>query len=548
MRSNRVRWEDLDPGTYEDMVAVLVSRLYPESQRIDGSGGDGGRDVVVPTENGLVVFELKSFTGRMNSSRRRQVEASLRRASEHEPVEWFLVVPIDPNPGELDWFTRVAEGYGFVCRWLGKCWLDGEMAAKPEIARYYAHGRRYELEEFLDMLRGIGAEPPPIGDGIARTAAERAGSIVDKLNELDPHYVFGLNLQPGGRIHVSVMARYPGAEEDRPWFSARFEFADTSDGEEARRSLQESLNFGTPVVIPTEYIAELTLDVPAGLGARLEDYEMLMSSPAPDVVEEVTVALAAVDSTGSVLKHLALRTEDATRGARGAQISLRDRSGAVDATLRFDTCGSILGLKWHYSQPAEFSPLDLLPAVQFAAAVETGARIAIIINGVTVGPENPGTARFGEQGEAARFARFLEHLAHVQMRTGALFAVRTQLTLEEERDIVMASRLLNGERIQATWNSIELYITPESHAAVTAALREPSPTRNTRVGGHMSLVVQDQTIPIGNITHVLESARALGWETADDNSPPETTLLRLVPADTDTVTTFLDTDSTQHTN
>ena len=102
MTPNRVRWEDLDPGTYEDMVSVLISRLHPEAQRIDGSGGDGGRDVQVPTDDGLVIFELKSFTGRMDSSRRRQVAASLERASQHEPVAWHLVVPIDPTQGELD--------------------------------------------------------------------------------------------------------------------------------------------------------------------------------------------------------------------------------------------------------------------------------------------------------------------------------------------------------------------------------------------------------------------------------------------------------------
>ena len=192
MTSNRVRWEDLESGTYEGMVSVLISRLHPEAQRIDGSGGDGGRDVHMPTDDGLVIFELKSFTGRMNPSRRRQAESSLERASQHEPAAWRLVVPIDPTPGELDWFERLSAGYDFECRWLGKCWLDGEMAHKPEIARYYAHGQRYELQEFLDLLRGIGAEPPPISDGILRSAAERASGIVDTLNQLDPHYSISL--------------------------------------------------------------------------------------------------------------------------------------------------------------------------------------------------------------------------------------------------------------------------------------------------------------------------------------------------------------------
>lgn len=58
MRSNRVDWSEPDRDTYEDMTAVLVSRLHPTAQRIDGSGGDGGRDVLVPLETGLEIYQL----------------------------------------------------------------------------------------------------------------------------------------------------------------------------------------------------------------------------------------------------------------------------------------------------------------------------------------------------------------------------------------------------------------------------------------------------------------------------------------------------------
>lgn len=544
MTSNGVRWEDLEPGTYEDMVSVLISRLHPEAQRIDGSGGDGGRDVQMPTDDGLVIFELKSFTGRMNASRRRQVASSLERASQHEPAAWRLVVPIDPSPGELDWFESVSAEYDFECRWLGKCWLDGEMAHKPEIARYYAHGRRYEVQEFLDLLRGIGAEPPPISNGILRRAAERASGIVDTLNQLDPHYVFAMNLQPEGRVQVSVIPRYPGAESDSPWLSPRLEFADTPAGDDARRALRDSVRFGTRGVIAAEHIPELTLNVPAGLGARLEGYEMVLGTPAPNIVEEVDVALVAVDSTGGVVARLPLIADEASRGTSGVEISLRDKSTAVTATVRLDATEFTFNLNWHYSQPDPFSPLDLLPAVKFAAAVEGGADIAVIFNGETLGPESPGTVRFGEPGDAARFAFLLEHLVNVQTRTGHFFNVSTQLTTDEASEIVVASRLLNGERVQATWERMQLHITPDGHEAVAAALSGTSPTHNAQVGAHMSLVIQGQTIPIGDVTRILESARVLSWEAADDSSPPGTTVLCLVPADHNTVTVFLDTECT----
>jgi hypothetical protein len=50
-----LRWEDLEPQKYENMVSVLLSRLHPDSQRIDGKGGDGGRDVqIVHTGDGSI--------------------------------------------------------------------------------------------------------------------------------------------------------------------------------------------------------------------------------------------------------------------------------------------------------------------------------------------------------------------------------------------------------------------------------------------------------------------------------------------------------------
>src|ERR1700734_3676273 len=102
MTPNRVLWSDprISPSVYEDIVAVLISRLHPDAQRVDGSGGDGGRDVLLPLPSGTEIFELKSFTGRVNPSRRLQVKRSLKRAAAHSPSAWHMVVPINPTPAE----------------------------------------------------------------------------------------------------------------------------------------------------------------------------------------------------------------------------------------------------------------------------------------------------------------------------------------------------------------------------------------------------------------------------------------------------------------
>ena len=108
----KIRWEELEPQGYEDMVSVLLSRLHPDAQRIDGKGGDGGRDVqIVHGQDDQIMdaFELKSFTGRITPSRRTQTARSLERAATLDPARWSLVVPIDPTPDEDCWFRQLGE-------------------------------------------------------------------------------------------------------------------------------------------------------------------------------------------------------------------------------------------------------------------------------------------------------------------------------------------------------------------------------------------------------------------------------------------------------
>ena len=40
MKSNRVRWSEVDREIYQDIVAVLIRRPDPTAQRIDGSGAE----------------------------------------------------------------------------------------------------------------------------------------------------------------------------------------------------------------------------------------------------------------------------------------------------------------------------------------------------------------------------------------------------------------------------------------------------------------------------------------------------------------------------
>ena len=134
---------------------------------------DGGQDGQITD-----AFELKSFTGRMTSGRRKQVERSLNRAAALGPARWTLVVPIEPTPAEEKWFRQLGTGYCFPTAWCGKTWLDEKMPAFPDIRRYFVEGAKAEVFRLLLELQKEQARVTDLHDAVGRLRTLR-----ESLNE-----------------------------------------------------------------------------------------------------------------------------------------------------------------------------------------------------------------------------------------------------------------------------------------------------------------------------------------------------------------------------
>lgn len=134
----RIDWGDVcaNPSDFERLVKLLLQRLHPTGEVLDGRGGDGGREFQVRTRDSLTLYEAKSFIGRIterNPKRRAQVERSLVSAAQHQPDTWHLIVPIDHSPDELKWFDGLRTGFPFVDRWLGQTWLEEQLAQHEDL-------------------------------------------------------------------------------------------------------------------------------------------------------------------------------------------------------------------------------------------------------------------------------------------------------------------------------------------------------------------------------------------------------------------------------
>jgi hypothetical protein len=489
----------LSPAVYEDMVSVLLSRLR-QTHRVDGSGGDGGRDCYFSDEDGTDVYELKSFTGRMERTQRRQVERSLARAMEQNPRSWTLVVPIDPTPAEQQWFDSLGVGISARLEWLGQTWLKEQLAGLPDIVRYFSGA----ADEVIRLLGEINREDalPDDAAGLARRFAGQAS----RLNEIDPYYWFGFTIADGAAM-VTVHPRYPDALRDRPiTMTATLQFDDSPGQQQTSEAFAGFMKFGTPVTIPPTSISKLTVDAPAGLGGEFRDATLNLDGTFQPGAEQAATVRLRVPAYPPIRHMVSLDVTERSAGpAGGLRLVARDPSGLLTLEQRIDTVKRTYQAHLVYRYHTNVLPQDAVPVLRFCAEVAAGQEMA-----VTDPAGNILTTSSGPFGPAAwpeGYIQCAEMLAEVQQMTGTAFPLPDAFTPEDQRDMNYVRAILRGDDVRAQWSGM---ITPLAAPAVDNLLAqidqhgEPflfaaaTPETVQAAGGELHL---------GMVLHIMHSTR-----------------------------------------
>ena len=528
-----IQWNKFEPQGYEDMVSVLLSRLHPDAQRIDGKGGDGGRDVqIVRGQDDQIThaFELKSFTGRMKPGRRKQVARSLKRAAALGPARWSLVVPIDPTPAEDKWFCKLGVGYCFPTAWFGKTWLDEKMSAFPDIRRYFVEGTKGEVVRLLLELREEQARVTDVHDAVGRLRTLHA-----RLNEIDPHYRYELstgttaaNSWPSdvvfsvrfGDVRVDVYPKYSGAAKDRP-VSINVKVIVGPDDE----VVQNALDYGLEVTIPPRMISSVTIDAPSGLGGSFTGGEIDVLPTSRRLNEPVTLALKVMDSY-RILASCPIHLTEQTRGLRGYVITGTDSTGWLQTRLKMDVEAEELEAEfWLNPKPA--MPAALVPLFRWIGACQPPHYLVIRWPDGSEIRSDIRTAHLVDES----LGRVVEALAYLQDSRGIYWEMPPSLTRKEGREIVTAASLLKGESIELTWESINLSLNrwgPELEEMVNGRPKQFLCEQDS------CLELEGVTIPIGRIRTYFDSARLADPEGVQRAlKSGSVTHLRLVPGVSD---------------
>jgi hypothetical protein len=473
------------------MTACLLSHLNPAVRRIDGSGGDDGRDCQFEDADGLHAFEMKGFSGgRVGKTQRRQVERSLAKAAALNPVAWTLVTPVDPTPAELTWFEGLRKKYPFPLEWKGLTWLDGEFAKRPYIADYYVGTAK---EQVYDLLRDIHQEEAGLVNGVP-DAINRMNALVEKANNLSAHYRFRIEAD-GRSSKVTILPAYRGAEVDAP-IRVKGEFAfdtTTDEGRTKEEEFQRAMDFGTPTELPGNFVPMMSVDAPAGLGGTFNAPTVTIGPGAPVTTEPLDLTFVVRDPQGAEVASIALNCEPKTSGARGTVLACTYALGYVTADVAIDVKDQKYQVNLHTRWDG-FIPNDFAPVVKFLNAYHDPNTVTVGgPNGEGISDPFPCGAGFDMPDALVEFVR---NMAVIQGWTGIVRPV-TDISGQDVANALGGVALLRGEEVPAPWDAATVTVVASASADTRQQLASNPMTIRTGVDAPFEVMVSGTLYPLG---------------------------------------------------
>lgn len=515
----RIPWDALakNPRASESLVTLLMLRLRGRAQAVDGSGGDGGRDLFEYTEDGqLVIYEAKSFTGRMDGGRRTQVVRSLTSAARHQPDHWDLLVPIDANPSEQRWFDSLRKEFPFVRHWLGRSWLDQELAAHPDLVRYaleesgdYILERIVEARAERDVLLSV---PDYVG---------RVRALHARGQEISPHYALHTSLGADGQSVVRLVPKGPdptGKASVRFVGRVRFRDGDSEDAQRRRR-FEETMRFGGEVELTADNLAETSLAGPKELGlGSVALGGMRITSPRQELATPLRGQLTVQQSSGMPLTSMPLEFTHRTTGQDGGTLHGGDLSGLLQVRLRVENSTRAARMTFSFDPPRRTLPQNPVPVLRLIAHARPGRILELRFAGDSGGqlstPVTTGmTPGCWEPDEAQWWADAFDDLARLQSRTGRFFPVPEDFTRSDVLQVKEILALLDGETVTLKGDSVSVGVISEE------ALRQlaDSPSSMIRLTAEyesMLFVLGDNEIDLGPCVETFTLDKVLNFREA----------------------------------
>jgi hypothetical protein len=446
-----IDWAKVGPGErFEKIISTLLSTLHPDSERIDGAGGDGGRDHQFRTNERLDLWQSKSFLGRLSASstRKRQISESLTAAAALQPDSWTLVTPMVPTPEERTWFDGLQHNYPFPLVWRGGDWLEARLAEHPSIERHFMSGDN----EYVALVRELREEQEALVDGLP-AALPRIERLAAKINDSNPFYKVDFTVQDGQVVSAHLRPKYRGAEKDSP-VTIRFNVVTGPTDTKLTESLRAALDWGETVELPASHVRNIVVAGVPGFEGEHDQADITIG-PAPQEPIDVNLRLVIHAPDGRHLAALPAQLITRISGARGVTLHGTDVTGVINTRLRLDPLKSrfFLSLSSNWSRPT--LPGAALPILRFMQHAKPPNTLSFIIRNTLTTTPVPVPEALAVSKESVQL---VEDLYRLQATAGEPFPIPTEWTPGDQHQLRRAARLVDGQQVEVGDGSVHLNV------------------------------------------------------------------------------------------
>jgi len=497
----RVEWSRHSGDDVEFVIAIMLSRENTNAQRIRPSRGDKGIDILVPVDDGFDIYQIKSYTGEINSSRKRHITKSWERLREYIETSglavrrWYLTMPEDATTENLAWLNDLTEAAGFPCAWRGLNYVEALAAKYPDIIDYYFRDGKDRLEEKIRELMALMGMHTTTDTIPATLSEDRLTTLHDLVNSLDPHfyYDFAVDTVPEGSpppapdianrprllaaclygrgdrcITTYINARYEGAELDRP---VPGEVSlDLTKHPDAREQLQAMFDYGVGFTSPPG-TASGNFDLPGGYGGTFEGATLRFGEAHIPGVRPFRLRLRIVDEEGSELAIIFTDMEAATIGQTGRYVHSigKEEHGVFTVETVLDKQEGTMRIGLAACNLTGTIPSKVRNGFLFISQFKPPNALQILPE---LGPAGPEIHPITESPEWANETNYLvdvfdalatiQDYTQIQIRTPDLTTTPTRTS----KHWIRAAKLLRGERLVQSWSKVTAQLHPGAEERV----------------------------------------------------------------------------------
>tara|TARA_R110002051_G_scaffold325547_1_gene428767 strand:+ start:19159 stop:20907 length:1749 start_codon:yes stop_codon:yes gene_type:complete len=149
----------------ESLIATFLRRLYANARQTNPSQGDGGIDIILETDEGVIVWQIKKYTSPVTSGQWTNIKRSWSRferehvGNDKPPIRrYHLVTPWTPTDEKLEDFRELTNGAGFSAQWDGEAFINGLADQFPDTMDRFLNGPN-NFERFVSQRALIAGSP-----------------------------------------------------------------------------------------------------------------------------------------------------------------------------------------------------------------------------------------------------------------------------------------------------------------------------------------------------------------------------------------------------